>query len=56
MNGECEDWEFDYFDIVIDWGEWMNGNRNKIKRLIFLWTAWFDFVSEICWDYEWNEW
>ena len=26
---------------------------NKIKR-IYLWTV-SDLISEICWDYEWNE-
>ena len=56
MIGECDDGDFDFFDIVIEWGEWVCCNGNKIKRYIFLWTAWFDFVSEICRDYEWNEW
>ena len=73
MIEECEDGDFDFFDIVIDWGEWWwwfwlfrycdwLGRVNVLqqkqdqKRCVVLWTAWFDFVSEICWDYEWNEW
>ena len=56
LTGECDDGDFDFFDIVTDWGEWVYCNGNKIKRCIFLWTAWDDSVSEICWDYEWNEW
>ena len=56
MIEECDDGDFDFFDIVIEWGEWACCNGNKIKRCILLWTAWFDFVSEICRDYEWNEW
>ena len=32
MIVECEDGDFDFFDIVIDWGEdWVYCNRNKIK-------------------------
>ena len=32
MIGECEDGDFDFFDIVIEWGEdWVYCNRNKIK-------------------------
>lgn len=32
MNGESDDGDFDFFDIVIDWGEdWVYCNRNKIK-------------------------
>ena len=34
MIEECEDDDFDFFDIVIEWGEdWVNCNRNKIKRI-----------------------
>ena len=32
LSGECDDGDFDYLDIVIDWGEdWVYCNRNKIK-------------------------
>ena len=32
MIGECDDGDFDFFDIVIKWGEdWVYCNRNKIK-------------------------
>ena len=36
MIVECEDGDFDFFDIVIEWGEdwgedWVYCNRNKIK-------------------------
>lgn len=32
MIEECDDGDFDFFDIVIDWGEdWVYCNRNKIK-------------------------
>ena len=32
MMGERDDGDFDFFDIVIDWGEdWVYCNRNKIK-------------------------
>ena len=32
MIGECDDGDFDFFDIVIEWGEdWVYCNRNKIK-------------------------
>ena len=36
MIEECEDGDFDFFDIVIEWGEdwgedWVYCNRNKIK-------------------------
>ena len=37
MIVECEDGDFDFFDIVIEWGvtdwgeDWVYCNRNKIK-------------------------
>ena len=32
MIEDGEDGDFDFFDIVIDWGEdWVYCNRNKIK-------------------------
>ena len=32
MIVECEDGDFDFFDIVTDWGEdWVYCSRNKIK-------------------------
>ena len=36
MIEECEDSDFDFFDIVIEWGEdwgeeWVYCSRNKIK-------------------------
>ena len=36
MIGECDDGDFDFFDILIEWGEdwgedWVYCNRNKIK-------------------------
>ena len=36
MIEECDDGDFDFFDIVIEWGEvwgedWVYCNRNKIK-------------------------
>ena len=55
MIEECDDGDFDFFDIVIEWGEWVCCNGNKIKRWVLLLTAAY-FISEICRDYEWNEW
>ena len=32
MIEECDNGDFDFFDIVIEWGEdWVYCNRNKIK-------------------------
>ena len=33
MIVECDDGDFDFFDIVIDWGEVMMVIGNKIKRI-----------------------
>ena len=33
MIWECDDGDFDFFDIVTDWGEeWVYCYRNNIKR------------------------
>ena len=33
MIVECDDGDFDFFDIVIEWGEVSVWNGNKIKRI-----------------------
>ena len=41
LSGECDDGDFDFFDIVTEWGEdwgddWVYCNRNKIKWSVIL--------------------
>ena len=37
LSGECDDGDFDFFDIVIDWGDdWVYCNRNKNKWSVIL--------------------
>ena len=38
LSGESDDGDFDFFDIVTEWGVWECCNGNKIKR-IYLWTV-----------------
>ena len=52
MIGECEDGDFDFFDIVSDWGEWcikegITREIISINKMIFvdldllrLWMKW----------------
>ena len=48
MIVECDDGDFDFFDIVIEWGVWVYCNGNKIKKHTLMnsfYSDGFDYIG-----------
>ena len=49
MIVECEDGDFDFFDIVIDWGEWVYLKWKQDQEMIIpmnsIYSDGFDYIG-----------